>query len=381
MEPDAQIIRTIYDLYHKHRNVRVVKSTVDKLGLKTAIRTLSSGQLKGGSQFSFGHIYHILINPIYAGRIRHKANIYPGQHLALIEPAVWDALQEQLKAGAVMPRSGKGRNDEKSKKQVSLLSGKVFDETGDRLTPSHTKSAKGRRLRYYVSHRLIRSTGPKDPSGWRLPGPALEAMVAELVAKHLKEPTFRANIVAGASVDELAVIDERLIAIACQDQNRCDETRRTLFDLIQRVDIAPGDIKIELLPNKIAEVLNVEPGQISEDILYIASEFQHLKRGVETRLILANTAVPRDETLFKNIALAHRYFGMIRAGKTYSEIAGFEGASKRRVQQLVELAFLAPDVIRDAFDGRQPTGMTSEWLIRHSFPTIWQDQREMFRLL
>ena len=72
---------------------------------------------------------------------------------------------------------------------------------------------------------------------------------------------------------------------------------------------------------------------------------------------------------------------MIRAGKTYSEIAATEGASKRRVQQLVELAFLAPDVIRDAFEGRQPTGMTSECLARHSLPPIWQHQREMFRAL
>jgi len=380
-EPDAQIIRTIYDLYQKHRNVRIAKGEADNLGLKTAIRKLSSGRLRGGTAFSFGHIYHILTNPIYAGRIRHKANVYPGQHPAIIKPDIWDALQEQLKAAAVMPRSVKGRNDEKSKKQVSLLIGKVFDETGDRLTPSHTKSSKGNRLRYYVSHRLIRHTSPKDPSGWRLPGPELEAMVAELVAKYLKEPTFRANTVAGASVDELAVIDERLAAVVCQDKYRGDETRTTLFDLVQRVDISPGNIKIELLPYKIAEMLKVDLARISEDIHNISSEFQHRKRGVETRLILANTAVPRDETLFKNIALAHRYFGMIRAGKTYSEIADHEGASKRRVQQLVELAFLAPDVIRDAFDGLQPTGMTSEWLVRHSFPAIWQDQREMFRAL
>ena len=41
-EPDAQIIRTIYDLYKKHHSVREVKEQADKLCLKTAIRTLSS---------------------------------------------------------------------------------------------------------------------------------------------------------------------------------------------------------------------------------------------------------------------------------------------------------------------------------------------------
>ncbi|MCF6273749.1 MAG: hypothetical protein L3J37_11285 [Rhodobacteraceae bacterium] len=69
---------------------------------------------------------------------------------------------------------------------------------------------------------------------------------------------------------------------------------------------------------------------------------------------------------------------MIRKGKTYGEIAEIEGASKRRIQQLVELAFLAPDVIRDVFEGRQSIGMTSEWIARHSFSPIWQEQRETF---
>ena len=55
-------------------------------------------------------------------------------------------------------RSGKERGMGRGgRKQISLLIGKLFDETDDLLTPSHTKSSKGHRLRYYVSNRLIRS--------------------------------------------------------------------------------------------------------------------------------------------------------------------------------------------------------------------------------
>jgi hypothetical protein len=112
---DAPIIRTIYDLYNRHRTVRIVKAEADKRGLKTAIRTLSSGRLKGGTAFGFGHIYHILSNPIYAGRIRHKTKAWPGQHPALSDPADWDVLQEQLKGSAVRSRSGTGRNHDGQK--------------------------------------------------------------------------------------------------------------------------------------------------------------------------------------------------------------------------------------------------------------------------
>jgi len=72
---------------------------------------------------------------------------------------------------------------------------------------------------------------------------------------------------------------------------------------------------------------------------------------------------------------------MLRAGKTYGEIDETEGESKRRIQHLVELAFLAPNYIRDVWRGTQPVGLTSEWAKSHSIPPIWQDQRALFMAL
>jgi cystathionine beta-lyase family protein involved in aluminum resistance len=78
---------------------------------------------------------------------------------------------------------------------------------------------------------------------------------------------------------------------------------------------------------------------------------------------------------------AHRYFELIRSGKTYAGIAAAEGVSKQRIQILVDLAFLAPDVVRDVFVGSQPTGLTTEWLLRHAVPALWNEQRDLFRAL
>lgn len=72
---------------------------------------------------------------------------------------------------------------------------------------------------------------------------------------------------------------------------------------------------------------------------------------------------------------------MIRRGKTYAEIAKGEGASKHRIQKLVGLAFLVPDVVRDVLAGSQPTSLTTDWLLRHSMPAIWYEQREIFSAL
>ena len=376
-ETDAKIIRTIYDLYRRHGIVRVTKSEIDKLGLKTAVRKLSSGRLKGGTDFSFGHIYDILTNPIYAGRIRHHTKVYPGKHSPLIEPDIWDQLQEQLKTGAVMSRSGKGRNHDSKKKQVSLLTGKVFDETGDRLTPSHTKTAKGRRLRYYVSHRLIRSSGKKAPGGWRLPGPELEGTIAKLVARYLNELKVGTNIVINASTEELVVSFQRLRKLSQNAQS----PDTNIFSLVERIDIAQGRISTVLNHEAVAEFLGINCDRINVDLMATSSEFQHRKRGVETKIILAGAASPRDETLFRNIARSNQYLTMIISGQTFTEIGEIEGVSGRRIQQLIELSFLAPDVVRDIFEGRQPIGLTTEWLMRHAYPANWKDQREVFRSL
>ncbi|MEM7441592.1 MAG: recombinase family protein, partial [Pseudomonadota bacterium] len=109
--------------------------------------------------------------------------------------------------------------------------------------------------------------------------------------------------------------------------------------------------------------------------------FQLRKRGVESKIILAGETNPRDEVLWSNITRANRYFERIRSGMTYSEIAQAEGTSKDRVQKLTDLALLAPDIIRDVLQGTQPIGLTTEWLIRHSIPVNWQEQRDLISTL
>ncbi|KAA8612082.1 hypothetical protein AL037_08250, partial [Salipiger aestuarii] len=88
-----------------------------------------------------------------------------------------------------------------------------------------------------------------------------------------------------------------------------------------------------------------------------------------------------DETLIQNIAKAHLWFEHIKAGRTLSEIAKAEGTTNGRIYQLIDLAFLAPDIIRDVLDGKHPPGFTSDWCVRHTLPGDWQDQRALIATL
>ena len=380
-EADAEVIRTIYGLYLKHRNARIVKEAVDALGLRTPVRTLISGRVKGGARFSYGHVHYILTNPVYAGRIRHHAKVYPGQHPPLIAPEVWDNIQIQLSSDAAKDRTFTKRNRNGARASASPLAGKIYDQTGDRLTPSHSKTAKGRKLRYYVSHRLVRGTAPSDPSGWRLPAAELEDKVAGLIRLHLKQPEVRAGILVDATADETVAVGERLSDVASPETNTAKNATRRCLDVVDRIDIAPGDIRIALSVEHLSVALDVDQTRINDALLTVTSPFRHRKRGVETKLIIGDEPADIDATLLRNIARAHRYFDLVRSGKTFAEIAEAEGVSKRRVQQVIELAFLAPDVIRTVREGRQPVGMTSDWLKRHAFSPIWTEQRDAFAAL
>lgn len=72
---------------------------------------------------------------------------------------------------------------------------------------------------------------------------------------------------------------------------------------------------------------------------------------------------------------------MLKAGKTFAEISDATGSPKRRVQQMLDLAFLAPDNVRDVLEGRQPLGFTFDWCLRYDLPADWNDQRKLIAAL
>lgn len=73
---EAETVRTLYGFYETHGILRKVKDKADATGLVTKRRASPDGTPSGGVAFSRGHIYQILTNPIYAGRIRHKGQVW-----------------------------------------------------------------------------------------------------------------------------------------------------------------------------------------------------------------------------------------------------------------------------------------------------------------
>ena len=204
---------------------------------------------------------------IYAGRIRHKGLVYDGQHEAIIPPERWDRIQASLQKGAAKTR--KTASQSKRKTQASLLIGKVYDETGDRLTPTHSKSKTGARLRYYTSNRLIAHSGEKDKDGWRLPAPELEETVAELVRRYLRREGTVLHIVPDCSTGEVRKIKDRLDIIASSKKVS------DVLELARRVDLKPGEIIVELNKNALANCICVDTIRINENLSTMVIKASH----------------------------------------------------------------------------------------------------------
>lgn len=366
---EASTVRKLYDLYEQYGSVREVKECADRLGLRTKARGTKESRTSGGGPFTRGHIHQILTNPLYAGRIRHRKMVHEGQHPEIIDPDRWEQIQQCLQQGAARTRNAA------ASKRVSQLCGKLFDETGDRLTPSHSKTKTGKRLRYYVSHRLIAKSGVPNQEGWRLPAPELEEQVAAMTYKMLATPAAVSRLVSDLTAD----------AIGRKTSNLSDWLQQAkpsdILRLVETITVFPGQLKLRFDVAEVASLLCVDATSLNEEVLAITRVFQMRKRGVETKLIFSNAPTGQDEKLVRNIAKAHHWFEQIKSGKTFDEVATDENTSKRRIQQMIDLAFLAPDIIRDVLDGTQPVGFTSDWVKQHGLPSDWSEQRQLLATL
>jgi hypothetical protein len=66
--------------------------------------------------------------------------------------------------------------------------------------------------------------------------------------------------------------------------------------------------------------------------------------------------------LTRNIAKARKFHDAIKQGQSFNDVAKFENLSRRRVMQIIDLAFLAPAIVRSVVAGEPPLGLTTKWL-------------------
>ncbi len=279
--------------------------------------------------------------------IRHRGLIHAGRHSRIIDAETWDAVQVQLKAHA--PTRQLARNS----RGLHLLTGLLFDETGDRLSPSHAVK-QGRRYRYYISHRLMQ-VRRKGGDGWRLPARDVERVVLDRVSHILSS---------GSQLLDLTLLSQRPTHEQQRARDRARqasehlaggspaEVQKTLRAIIHRIVIHPGGIRLEIAPARITAWLldKTLPDPLSTaraELRSIEVPASLQRRGVEAKLVMTNGATPGpvDLNLLVLIARAHLYLEHLTTGACES----VESVAAR------DLAGLEPETIR--LFSEKPTGL------------------------
>jgi site-specific DNA recombinase len=282
--PEAATVRRIFALYRELGCVRRVKEGADRLGLRTKCTMTANGAERGGKPFSRGHIYKLLSNPIYTGRIAHKGQLYRGQHPALIEDETWTAVRDQLPANA-------GDHRHKSTAaEPSLLAGLLVDARGERLTPSHAVK-KGRRYRYYISAALITEAGTdRAAQAWRLAVQEVEDAVISILVAVLTSPArlLERFDAAGVPAEQIRKILGRAARFSAVLSGSPVERAKLVRGLVEKVMVEENRIIIKvwrgaLLGGDVPASASEDP---SDSAIELTAPVAFKRRGLQTKLVL-----------------------------------------------------------------------------------------------
>jgi site-specific DNA recombinase len=373
-EADAATVRRIFELYLESGTVPALLARLELESIRTAKRYSAKGKHYGNRPFTRGHLHKMLTNPIYIGRVSHKGSTHAGQHLAIIATDLWDQVQAQLAANVQGARTRGRRAD----RRAGTLAGLLVSSDGTPFVESH--ATKGtRRYRYYVEQ------PDTDRPAIRLPSNEIEATVSSAVVTFLHDHRLvLANI--GEVAQPMAPSALRNAeGLAHQIANDPSASRA----LLQKVTFQTNMLLVDVGAPQLREALGLGTDDRSgngngDQPIALHAPLLARRRGRQMKLLLANNLQTSeiDASLVTVVARAHRWAELITSGAatSLSDIARSEGVALTYVAQLMPLAFLSPSIVTAILEGRHPTTLTAQHLVRRvKIPAAWHNQDETFR--
>ena len=370
-QDEATIVRQLFGHYLELKSVRRLKIEADRLKFKTK-RRVRKDRETGCKSFTRGHLYYLLHNPIYVGETAHKGEVFPGQHEAIIDRYIWDEVQRLMKEQAPERASKVNIN------RRCLLTGLVFDETGDRLCPSYAKKD-GRIHAYYISKRLMSGSG-KCGSGWRVPAKSLEGAIFSAVTAVLEDEKEWVNLL---DTRDLSTIDYKEARVQVSrfkselSSGQVIEMRGAIRKLVYKIAIQPGSASIIF----VKDVLNTQAGRTESLPGYEHHfSFQTRRCGIETRIVLGGIASPEahlDQNLIAAVNRSFRWWKLLTEedGWSIQKLAKLDHMDASDVTRFLPLAFISPHIVEAILNGQQPVDLTLERFKKMGpMPMSWKAQ-------
>ena len=83
----------ILALFEEHRSLLLNLAEIERRGWTLKSWTRKNGQFRSGGAYALNSLRRLLTNILYTGAIRHKGQLYPGEHTAILAPRAWERVQ------------------------------------------------------------------------------------------------------------------------------------------------------------------------------------------------------------------------------------------------------------------------------------------------
>lgn len=333
LDDEVEQVRMIFRRYLELGSIGRLLVELRDRGVVTKRLIRNGAVVRGGISFMRGSLAYLLRNRFYIGEIVYRGAVYPAEHPAIVDRELFQTVQAKLTDQRVGPPVRGGRSS-------ALLTGKLFDQTGIRFTPTHANK-RGVRYRYYISRTLIDGRPGEGGPVTRISASVIERVVIDALRHHGR------------------------------DGEDCDVVAR-----VDRIEVGAAEITIRLAKG-------IEPAADDTDTISVPWRRESTRRYREVIASADRTAPARPirietrETLIDAIARGHRWLDEILSGQVdgTAAIAARESCSRRQVNSTISLTSLAPDIVEEIVSGRIPHGVAMRDLT--DAPLLWTEQRRL----
>jgi site-specific DNA recombinase len=348
---EAAAVRTIFARYLELGSVRALAEDLDRRGIRSKPRRRSTGRTVGGGRFGVGALAYLLKNRFYIGELVYRGEVHHGEHEPILDSALFEAVGAKLAAQAVERRC-------RLRGLPAILSGRLFDHRGNRMSPTHANK-RGARYRYYVSQAVLQGKPPPPGLVSRVPAAEIEALVVAALRNHL-------NARGGG-------------------EGLPDNDRDLLERHLERVTLTPNHLELRLRelvePTQAHDPVN--DGSSGPPIANVttitvpwSSPVPAAVKGI-IHVPAHNTPIKagRREALLIAIVKARQWIDDLAHGRaaSFAVIARREGKAERHIRLLAPLAFVSPRIVSALLDGTAPADLTLTKLAR-ALPYCWAEQ-------
>lgn len=345
---EAATVRAIFNTYMESTGLSDCRLRLIDKGIRGKTWTTNKGETKGGSIIAVSSLDRLLKNPVYIGKIANKRTkeMFDGQHAAILDSALFDAVQQKLRDG----NNHKGASYTIGK---SLLHNKIMTPNGQILKNRDGNKENGlKKYRYYRAGKTS------------LPAGDVDTIVRDTVREFLDSDMGALPNAARLAFRQTEFADSLIQPMI--DKIIYHGQKLTIF-----INIADTAYLQPFKRDALNTISNTMPCYITDDGKFAVIEkpiYLNTRTCINHRCdggeVSVHTKTENTQILTKALAFGWKYKKQYEAGVPVEQIRRDEHRADRTVYKYMNLAYLSPRIIGDILEGAVPAHVNLQTLFK-----------------